>query len=44
MVEKLLYRDNIETVRFDGKMSRISRDIAVAKFRKRQGPSIMLIR
>ncbi|KAF8486693.1 SNF2 family N-terminal domain-containing protein [Gautieria morchelliformis] len=43
LVETLLHRDNIETIRFDGKMSRLSRDIAISRFKKRSGPSIMLI-
>ncbi|KAF8577549.1 hypothetical protein K439DRAFT_547840 [Ramaria rubella] len=43
LVETLLHRDNIETVRFDGKMSRVARDEAVTTFKKRNGPSIMLI-
>jgi len=43
LVEKLLARDAIETVRFDGKMTRIARDQAISKFKRRNGPPIMLI-
>ncbi|KAF8507571.1 SNF2 family N-terminal domain-containing protein, partial [Hysterangium stoloniferum] len=43
LVEKLLVRDNIQTVRYDGKMSRSARHEAVAMFKKRKGPPVMLI-
>ncbi|KAG9110760.1 3'-5' exonuclease [Ceratobasidium sp. 392] len=39
----LLDRDDIETLRFDGKMSRIERDQTLTKFKKQGGPKILLI-
>ncbi|GJJ08897.1 hypothetical protein Clacol_003117 [Clathrus columnatus] len=43
LVEKLLLKDGVDCIRYDGRMSRVERDTAVAEFRKRSGPPIMLI-
>ncbi|KIJ40108.1 hypothetical protein M422DRAFT_256931 [Sphaerobolus stellatus SS14] len=43
LIEKALKKDNIDSVRFDGKMTRIARDEAVTQFKKHNGPPIMLI-
>ncbi|KIJ44978.1 hypothetical protein M422DRAFT_167577, partial [Sphaerobolus stellatus SS14] len=43
VIEKALKKDNIQSVRFDGKMTRIARDEAVTQFKKHDGPPIILI-
>ena len=44
LVETLFSRHGIRSLRFDGKMDRIARNIALADFKKPGGPRVMLIR
>lgn len=44
LVETLFARNGIQNVRYDGKMDRGSREIAVTTFKKPGGPKVMLLR
>jgi len=44
LVETLLSRHGIRTLRFDGKMDRTSRDATLATFKQPGGPKVILIR
>lgn len=44
LVETLFTRKGIRNVRYDGRMNRGSREIAVATFKKPDGPKVMLLR
>ncbi|PPQ94269.1 hypothetical protein CVT25_004926 [Psilocybe cyanescens] len=43
LMEKLFSRHGIRSLRFDGKMNRISRDSVLAKFKQAGGPKVILI-
>ena len=44
VVVELFERDNIKTLRYDGKMSRTMRDETIKHFKKPKGPKILIIR
>lgn len=44
VVVTLLRRENMSVLRYDGKMSRASRDDTLARFKKPKGPKILIIR
>lgn len=44
LVEILLSRYGIQTVRYDGKMDRSARDKALVIFKRYDGPKVILIR
>lgn len=44
LVEILLSRYGIRSVRYDGKMDRSARDKALAIFKRHDGPKLILIR
>ncbi|KAJ3510415.1 hypothetical protein NMY22_g15987 [Coprinellus aureogranulatus] len=43
LLDIVLAREGVRTLRFDGKMDRLERDRAIATFKKAGGPKIMLI-
>ena len=43
LLDILLAREGVRTLRFDGKMDRLERDRAIASFKRPGGPKIMLI-
>jgi SNF2 family DNA or RNA helicase len=44
LIETLFSRYGIQSLRFDGKMSREARDATLATFKKHGGPKVILIR
>jgi SNF2 family DNA or RNA helicase len=44
LIEILFSRHGIQSLRFDGKMSREARDATLATFKKPGGPKVILIR
>ena len=44
LVETLFARKGIQNLRYDGKMDRGSREIALATFKKSGGPKVLLLR
>lgn len=44
LIETLLSRHGIRSLRFDGKMDRRARDSTLAQFKQSGGPKIILIR
>jgi SNF2 family DNA or RNA helicase len=44
VMQMLLRREKIESLRFDGQMSRKERDDTLSRFKKQGGPRILLIR
>ncbi|KAF9784773.1 SNF2 family N-terminal domain-containing protein [Thelephora terrestris] len=43
LIEMLFARNGIQNIRYDGKMDRGSREIAIATFKKPSGPKVMLL-
>lgn len=44
LIETLFARYGIRSLRYDGRMNREEREIALAEFRQRGGPKVILIR
>lgn len=43
LLDILLAREGVRTLRFDGKMDRLERDRAITSFKRAGGPKVMLI-
>lgn len=44
LIETLFARYGIQSLRYDGKMTREAREVVIARFRKPGGPKVILIR